>query len=232
MDPGDMLGQWDSSHNSVLRSVNALLARLATADTDILYRHDPNVSEIPDAAASVELRDRGVVRAVGIGPNFTDAVETLFRGADIKLAIFAGRYTLLGRRGADDLSEAASGRLPVDRRRQSVQVGVALHSATAIDVMHNYEPALAEVIARANRLADAAELNGASLPQVAIAFTCAPRCRVSLSVCGRPARFTNVWPTGKRRTRTWVAGLAFASFDLTSCSNASVAFVASAIPWH
>lgn len=171
--PGDLRREWDFSRDGVLRSVEASLERLGTDYIDILYLHDPDASGIPDAAATgaaalIELRDQGVVRAVGIGSNSADAVAELFRETDINLAMLAGRYTLLEQDGADAVFEAAG-----DRSIVAVGVfnsGLLSTARPAPGAKYNYEPAPAEVIARANRLADIAEANGATLPQTAVAF--------------------------------------------------------------
>ncbi|MDF2442649.1 MAG: D-threo-aldose 1-dehydrogenase [Subtercola sp.] len=171
--PGDLRREWDFSRDGVLRSVEASLERLGTDYIDILYLHDPDTSGIDDAmatgaAALVELREQGVVRAVGIGSNSAAAVAQLFRESDIDLAMLAGRYTLLEQHGADAVFEAAG-------ERSIVAVGVfnsgLLSTARPLPgAKYNYEPASAELLSRANALADLAEAHGATLPQAAIAF--------------------------------------------------------------
>jgi len=171
--PGDQRREWDFTRDGVLRSVEESLARLGTDYIDVLYLHDPDASGIPDAAttgtaALIELRDQGVVRAVGIGSNSAEAVAQLFRESDIDLAMLAGRYTLLEQRGADAVFEAAG-------ERSIVAVGVFNSGLLSTprpkpNAMYNYQPAPAELIDRANRLADTAEAHGATLPQAAIAF--------------------------------------------------------------
>ena len=188
--PGDLRRQWDFSRDGVLRSVEASLDRLGTDYIDILYLHDPDASGIPDAAATgaaalIELRDQGVVRAVGIGSNSADAVAELFRDTDINLAMLAGRYTLLEQSGADAVFEAAG-----DRSIVAVGVfnsGLLSTARPAPGAKYNYEPAPAEMIARANRLADIAEASDATLPQVAIAFPLLNPQVVSIAIGMRTA---------------------------------------------
>ncbi|RFA15721.1 aldo/keto reductase [Subtercola boreus] len=171
--PGDLRREWDFSRDGVLRSVEASLERLGTDYIDILYLHDPDTSGIDDAmttgaAALIELREQGVVRAVGIGSNSAGAVAQLFRESDIDLAMLAGRYTLLEQHGADRVFEAAG-------ERSIVAVGVfnsgLLSTSRPLPgAKYNYEPASAEILARANELADLAEAHDTTLPQAAIAF--------------------------------------------------------------
>jgi D-threo-aldose 1-dehydrogenase len=171
--PGTLRRQWDFSRDGVLRSVEASLERMGTDYIDILYLHDPDVSGIDDAiatgaAALIELRDEGVVKAVGIGSNDASAVTQAFMETDIDLAMLAGRYTLLEQNGADEVFEAAG-------ERSIVAVGVfnsgLLSQPRPVEgATYNYRPAPSDVLARANRLADIAEQNGATLPQTAMAF--------------------------------------------------------------
>lgn len=171
--PGAFRRQWDFSRDGVLRSIESSLDRLGTDRLDVVYLHDPDESGIPDAAekgaaALIELRDEGVVSAVGIGSNSADAVTELFSRADIDLAMVAGRYTLLEHDSAEALFEAAG-------TRSIVVAGVfnsgLLAAARPVDgAMYNYEPAPAELLERANELATIAERHGATLPQAALAF--------------------------------------------------------------
>ena len=92
------------------------LVRLKTDRIDILLLHGPDTSGIEKAAktgaaALIELRDQGVVGAVGIGSNSSEAVAELFSRADIDLAMLAGRHTLMEPRGADAVFEAARDRV-------------------------------------------------------------------------------------------------------------------------
>ncbi len=171
--PGDLRREWDFSRDGILRSIEASLERLGTDYIDILYLHDPDASPLPDAAAIgaatlIELRDQGVVRAVGIGTNSADAAAQLFRESDIDLAMLAGRYTLLEQRGADAVFEAAG-----DRSIIAVGVfnsGLLSTPRPAPGAKYDYAPASAQLLVLANRLADIAEAHHATLPQAAVAF--------------------------------------------------------------
>lgn len=171
--PGTLRREWDFSRDGILRSLEASLDRLGTDYVDILYLHDPDVSGIENAAelgatTLIELRDQGVVRAVGIGTNDAAAAAELFRRADIDTAMLAGRYSLLEQRGTDEVFEAAAG-------RSIVAVGVFNSGILATDnpapgAYYDYAPAPQEVLDRAIRLAELAHDHGATLPQTAMAF--------------------------------------------------------------
>lgn len=171
--PGDMRREWDFSRDGVLRSVEASLARLDLDRIDILYLHDPDLAPAADAAitgaaALIELREQGVVRAVGIGSNDARAIATCFQQSDIDMAMVAGRFTALEHRDADEMFEAAAGRTVV--AAGVFNSGILAQSRPGPGAMYNYEPAPQEVLDRANQLADIAEANGATLPQLAIRF--------------------------------------------------------------
>lgn len=171
--PGDLRREWDFSRDGILRSIEASLRRLDTDYIDILYLHDPDASPVANAAATgaatlIELRDEGVVRAVGIGTNSADAAAQLFRESDIDVAMLAGRYTLIEQRGAEAVFEAAG-------ERSIIAVGVFNSGLLSTQrpgpgARYNYSPASAELIALANRFADIAEAHHSTLPQAAAAF--------------------------------------------------------------
>lgn len=171
--PGTLRREWDFSRDGILRSLEASLERLDMDYVDILLLHDPDQSGIPGAAdvgakTLIELRDEGVVRAVGIGSNDANAVTQAFERTDIDVAMLAGRYTLLEQHGADAVFQAAAGRSVI-----AVGVfnsGLLSKPRPEPDSMYNYEPADQAQLAAAVRLADLAERHGASLPQAALAF--------------------------------------------------------------
>jgi len=171
--PGDLRRRWDFSRDGVLRSVEASLERTGLDRFDILYLHDPDLSGIPGAAESgaaalIELREQGITTAVGIGSNSATAVAELFRRADIDVAMLAGRCTLLDHDRAADVLDAADG-------RGLIAVGVFNSGLLATNrptkgAKFDYANASTDLIESANRLADALEAHGATLPQAAIAY--------------------------------------------------------------
>jgi D-threo-aldose 1-dehydrogenase len=171
--PGALKRVWDFSRDGILRSLEASLTRMNMDYVDILFLHDPDQSGIEGAAeigaqTLIELRDEGVVRAVGIGSNDAGAVAELFRRSDIDVAMLAGRYTLLEQDGANDVFAAANG-------RSIIAVGVfnsGLLSKPRPErgSMYNYEPAPDDKIDEAFHLADLAEKHGTTLPHAALAF--------------------------------------------------------------
>lgn len=108
---------YDYSHDGVLRSHEASLARLGVDRVDILLVHD--IGRLTHGARHAEmlaqlveggglralerLRDEGAIAAFGIGVNECDiALELLDRGP-LDLILLAGRYTLLEQGALDAL---------------------------------------------------------------------------------------------------------------------------------
>ncbi|CAN5175562.1 aldo/keto reductase [soil metagenome] len=171
--PGDLGRRWDFSREGILRSVEASLQRTGLDRFDILYLHDPDRSGIPDAASTgartlIELRDQGVVAAVGIGSNDSRAVAQLFRTADIDVAMLAGRCSLLDHAEYDDVRDAAGNRSIV--AAGIFNSGLLSRPRPVPGATFDYAPVSEEMLARAVRLADLAENHGATLPQAAIAY--------------------------------------------------------------
>ena len=175
--PGDLKRVWDFSRDGVLRSVEASLERLGLDRIDILFLHDPDVSGDPNAtetgaAALIELRDQGVVGAVGIGSNSSAAVAHAFLSTDIDTAMLAGRYTLLERHGADEVLAAAGERSVV--MASPFNSGILARPRPLPGAFMDYAPAPERVLAEANRLADLVERFGGTLPQAALQFPLRP----------------------------------------------------------
>jgi D-threo-aldose 1-dehydrogenase len=165
---------WDLSRDGILRSVEESLARLGLDRLDVLYLHDPD-EHYDDAVASaipalIELREQGVVNAVGVGMNQVQMPTRFVRETDIDLVMIAGRYTLLEQGAVDELLPAAE-----ERGVGIVAVGAYNSGLLATDrpapgAKFDYADAPDDLIARANRLADVCEAHGVTLPEAAVAF--------------------------------------------------------------
>ena len=77
--PDDNRREMDYSRDGVLRSIDASLERLGLDRLDIVFVHDPEnhmESAVAEAVpALLELRDQGVVGAIGVGMNFVDPLR-------------------------------------------------------------------------------------------------------------------------------------------------------------
>jgi D-threo-aldose 1-dehydrogenase len=163
---------WDFSRDGVLRSLEQSMERLGLGSVDIALIHDPDrhwkeaVSEAYPALA--ELRDQGVVKAVGVGMNQWRMLADFVRETDLDVVMLAGRYTLLDQSAASELLP-----LCLDRGVQVLAAGVFNSGLLATHDPHgtyDYAPAPPELLDRARRIARVCERHGVTLPQAALAF--------------------------------------------------------------
>ncbi|MFE5408279.1 aldo/keto reductase [Microbacterium sp. NPDC056569] len=161
----------DLSRDGVLRSLEGSLARLGTDRIDLLHLHDPeDVDQALRTAipALVELRDEGVVRAIGVGMVWNEPLARFVREAPVDVVMIAGRTTLLDRTGEADLLPAA--------REHGVGVIAAgvFNSGILADpdgaAYFDYKPADPELVTRARRLDTACAAHGVALRHAAARF--------------------------------------------------------------
>jgi len=144
----------DFSYEGTLRSLEASVSRLGLDKVDIAYIHDPDDHHDEALAgayrALAELRADGVLRAVGVGMNWSGPLARFAEEADFDCMLCAGRYTLLEQDSLDDLLAVA------EAREVSVVAGGVFNSGVLIDpragATYNYLPAEPAVIERAQRL--------------------------------------------------------------------------------
>lgn len=166
---------FDYSRDGVLRSLDASLDRLGMDRIDVALIHDPDEPEQAEqaitqaVAALVELRDQGVLGAVGFGMNTWPTLLRAVRESDIDVVMIAGRWTLLDR-SAEPLLE------------ECVQRGVSVFAAApynsgllaadwpAESARYNYRTVKSEVLDQARALADRCRIHGVRLPVAAIRY--------------------------------------------------------------
>lgn len=171
--PARVVRRWDFSRDGILRSVEESLGRLGLDRIDIAYLHDPDehweAASTTGVGALIELREQGVVRAVGAGMNQAGMLADFVEQCDIDIVMVAGRYTLVDDAAADRL-------LPLAAERGVGVVAAAVYNSgllsakrPAPDASYNYTQAPGELIDRATRIAEICERYGVDLPSAAIA---------------------------------------------------------------
>jgi D-threo-aldose 1-dehydrogenase len=119
----DLRRQWDFSRDGVLRSLEGTLERTGLDRLDIVYLHDPDEHwrQAADKAmpALAELRDQGVIGAIGAGMNQSAMLTRFLRETAADVVMLAGRYTLLDQSALDDVLPAAQ-----EHGKSVVAVGV------------------------------------------------------------------------------------------------------------
>jgi len=98
---------WDFSYDAVRRSLEESLERLGVDRVDLALVHDPEDHMQPavaDAArALIDLREEGVVGAVGVGTNHAWVGAQFVESTDVDFLLVAGRCTLLDRSATTEL---------------------------------------------------------------------------------------------------------------------------------
>ncbi|MFF4901907.1 aldo/keto reductase [Streptomyces sp. NPDC001068] len=171
--PDTLVRRPDYSRTGVLRSLEASLDRLGLDRVDIVYVHDPDdhldtaVGEaIP---ALLDLRDQGVVGAVGVGANTVGPLLRTVTETDIDAVMVAGRWTLLDRT-ARPLLDACAARGTSVVAAAPFNSGLLSRPRPAADATFDYGPVPAAVLRRARRLAEVCARHRTVLPHAAVRF--------------------------------------------------------------
>jgi D-threo-aldose 1-dehydrogenase len=163
---------FDFSYDGVMRSFEESLIRLGMERIDVLHIHDPDnhFNQALEGAyrALDSLRDDGLISAVGAGMNQVEMLTRFAREADFDCFLLAGRYTLLDQTGGDEL-------LPLCLERGiAIIAGGVYNSGILADptpgTHYNYQPASAELLDRAQRIAGVCSRHGVPLKAAAIQF--------------------------------------------------------------
>jgi D-threo-aldose 1-dehydrogenase len=191
--PDDLMRQFDYSRDGIRRSLEGSLQRLGVDRIDIVYVHDPE-NHMGDALAHAfpalcELRDQGVVGAIGAGMNYVEPLRRIVAEADVDVVMVAGRWTLLDRSAAPLLEDCAD--------REVAVVDAApfnsglLARAWPTGGKFDYADASPEAIARAQQLATLCTERGIELPAAALQFPLrAPAVVSVVSGMRNPAQVT------------------------------------------
>ena len=180
---------YDFSYDGTMRSVEESLGRMGLDRLDILYLHDPDVpglsvGEVMAGAgrALVELREQGVVRAIGAGMNEWAMPLGFAQTGVFDLFLLAGRYTLLEQESLPLLDYCARNGIGV--------VPCSVYNSGLLTnpkpaARYNYAPVPPEVLARALRLEACCGRYGVPLRAAAMQFPLAHPASVSVMTAAR-----------------------------------------------
>lgn len=175
---------FDYSHDGVMRSFASSLQRLQVDKVDILLAHDLGRDTHGDQhphhwkmfldggyRAMQDLKQQGLVRAIGLGVNEWQICAEALQIIDVDVFLLAGRYTLLEQEPLDTfLSEC-------ERRNVSIVLGGPFNSGILIDGVrgggmsyYNYAPAVPGIIERVNAIQSLCDAHNVSLAAAALAF--------------------------------------------------------------
>ena len=165
---------WDFSRDGVRRSLEASLDRLGLDRVDVVYLHDPDEhweeASRQAVPALTELRDQGVIGAVGVGMNQSSMLREFISQCDIDLVMCANRYTLLEQGALRDVLPAALERGVGVVIAGVYNSGLLAQNRPPENAKYDYEAAPGDLIARLHRIADVCERHGVTVPEAALAF--------------------------------------------------------------
>jgi len=191
---------FDFSRDGIRRSLDESLERLGVGHIDIVYLHDPDDhwQAAIDTAYPVlhELREQGVIGAIGAGMNQAEMLTRFAREADMDVFLCAGRYTLLDQSGLAELLPAC------EAKGISLVIGGLLNSGILADpapgARFNYAAAPPELLARAQGIRDICARHDVPLLAAAMQFPLAhPRVAAILAGVRKPAHLDD-YPVGMR----------------------------------
>jgi D-threo-aldose 1-dehydrogenase len=172
--PATLRREWDFSADGVRRSLESSLDRLGLDRVDLVYVHDPD--DHWDQAAGeaipalVELREQGVIGAIGAGMNQWQLPARFVRESDVDVILLAGRYTLLEQPALAELLPLCAER-GVDVLAAGVfNSGLLARQDVPDDATYDYAAAPADVLGRARRIAEVCARHGTTLPAAALWF--------------------------------------------------------------
>jgi D-threo-aldose 1-dehydrogenase len=176
--------EFDYSYDGVMRSLEHSHLRLGMARIDIALIHDVDFWTIKDREilnhrfktvmdsgyrALDELRKAGVIGAIGVGINESDTSLRFIQAGDFDCMLLAGRYTLLEQGGlAEFLPECV-------KRNVSVILGGPYNSGiltggVKAGATHDYVPAAAPLIEKAQKIEAVCKRHGVELGAAAMQF--------------------------------------------------------------
>jgi D-threo-aldose 1-dehydrogenase len=173
----------DYSYDGTMRSFEQSLLRLGLDRIDILLIHDVDVwthgqqaiearfKESMEGAyrALSELREQGVIQAIGVGVNEARMCERFAEAGDFDVMLLAGRYSLLEQPALDSF-------LPLAQRKGiSLMLGGVFNSGilamgAVAGARYNYRPAPPDILAKVARLEEVCAAHGVRLADAALRF--------------------------------------------------------------
>ena len=183
-DPGEwpedgiskMTARFDMSRDGILQALEESLARHKLGHIDICYLHDPDWEDLEDEAIAtalptlVELREQGVVKAIGVGMNQWEMPARFMAHFHLDIILLAGRYTLLDQSAYETF-------LPLcETRGTRIAVGGPYNSgilaARDLDgpVWFNYQQATPKWIEKAKAIKAVCDAHDVDMRAAALAF--------------------------------------------------------------
>lgn len=175
----------DFTREGVLRSIEWSIERLKIDHFDILHIHAPSKEHYRTAIEQAypllaELRDQGVIKAVGVGENYWEPLLEFARDAHFDCFLLAGRYTLLEQGALNALNQFHAQNISI------FGAGVyntGILAKGAVDgVWYQYAAAPPEIVDKVRRLEALCQKHGVPLNAAAVQFVKAHPAITSLVI--------------------------------------------------
>ena len=170
--PGDEI-PFNYTKDGILRSIEESLTRLDLDSLDIVLIHDPDDHYGPalnEAFPTLsDLRDQGIIKAIGAGMNQWEMLAQFAREADFDCFLIAGRYTLLDHSALHEL-------MPICMEKDiSLILGGPYNSGILASNLNEestyfYDPSPPQVIEKAKKIKQVCDRYNTPLKAAAIQF--------------------------------------------------------------
>ena len=180
---------FDYSRDGVMKSLEDSLERLGMDRVDILLVHDPDYEnaevhykQAMDEAfpALVDLREQGVIGAVGAGMNQWEMEWEFAKKIDVNCFLLAGRYTLLEQTSLDFLDWCTENDVSIFLG--GVYNSGILATGPVSGAKYDYMDAPEEILVKARRLQEITTAHGVPLHVAALHFAGAHPAIASLVI--------------------------------------------------
>jgi len=188
--PATLYRHWDFSGDGIRTGLAESLERLGLDRVDILYLHDPEKHDLDAAVAEAlpamaELRDEGVLGAVGVGSMVNASLTAAVTGpAKVDLIMIAGRYTLLEPSAADEVLPACHERGTSAVAASVFNSGLLANARPSREGRYQYGALPEELWDRLQELVRVCDAHGVPLPAAAVQFPMREQAIVSVVVGG------------------------------------------------
>ena len=169
---------WDFTADGVRRTLEDSMDRLGLDRVDLVLLHDAGLAgpeHLRDASESAfpalaELRDQGVIGAIGAGMTQTTELADLVRRTELDMVMLACRWTLLDQSGADEVLPLCAERGVTVLAAAPFNSGLLARDEVDPAAAYDYDVAPPELVERARRIADVCHEHGVELPAAALQF--------------------------------------------------------------
>ncbi len=174
---------WDFSAAGTRRSVEDSLQRLGLSRLDVAYVHDPDAATHGARAPAVlrqvidetlpalrQLKQEGLVRAIGLGTNDVAVVLQVLQASDLDVLMLAGRYSLLDHSALPELLPQCQARGVRVALGGVFNSGILATGTRAGQATFNYAPAAREWLERTAQIEAVCQAHGVPLRAAALQF--------------------------------------------------------------